>query len=111
MLRETYRSGSTLASPDSHTSCGANMTKMTKPQLTQLAKLEARREHATQAVYAGAAPRTDIRFNDCQAMASPAVQQAYSDAIMARETFHQEMINQGRAYRCDSFGHFTPNYR
>ena len=87
------------------------MPKMTKPQLAQHAKLEAAREQATQAVYAAAAPRTDVRFNDCHAMASPAVQDAYSAAIAVLETFRQDMINQGRAYRCASFGHFTPNWR
>jgi len=84
---------------------------MTKPQLTRLAKLEQNRELATQSVYAAAAPRNDIRFNDCYAMATEPVRQAYQLAIAALETFRQDMINEGRGYRCASFGHFTPNWR
>ena len=87
------------------------MAKMTKPLLAKLAKLEHEREFATQVVYSAAAPRNDVRFNDCYAMATPTVQQAYQFAISALDTFHQEMINQGRGYRCASFGHFTPNWR
>lgn len=87
------------------------MPKMTKPLLAKLAKLETARENATQTVYAAAAPRNDIRFNDCYAMATEPVQQAYQFAILSLETFRQEMINQGRGYRCASFGHFTPNWR
>ena len=44
-------------------------------------------------------------------MTKPTVQQAYQFAISALDTFHQEMIDQGRGYRCASFGHFTPNWR
>ena len=87
------------------------MPKMTKPLLAKLAKREATLEHAVQAVYAAAAPRNDVRFNDCFAMASDEVRGAYHSAADDLETFRQEMINQGRGYRCASFGHFTPNYR
>ena len=87
------------------------MAKMTKALTVKLEKLEHEREFATQVVYAAAAPRNDVRFNDCYAMATEPVQQAYQFAITALETFRQEMINQGRAYRCQSFGHFTANWR
>jgi hypothetical protein len=87
------------------------MTKMTKPQLTKLAKLEHEREFATQVVNSAASPRNDVRFNDCYAIATEPVQMAYQQAITALETFRQDMINQGRGYRCQSFGHFTPNWR
>ena len=46
------------------------MTKMTKTQTAKLAKLEAVKEFETQNIYAAAAPRNDVRFNDCYAMAS-----------------------------------------
>ena len=87
------------------------MPKMTKPLLAKLAKLEADRESATQTIYAAAAPRNDVRFNDCYAMASEATQNAYKLATWNLENFRQDMIGQGRGYRCDSFGHFTPNWR
>jgi hypothetical protein len=85
------------------------MTKMTKPLLAKLAKREATLDHAVQAIYAAAAPRMDVRFNDCFAMAGDKAKGAYHSADL--ESFRQEMINQGRAYRCASFGHFTPNWR
>jgi hypothetical protein len=87
------------------------MSKMTKPLLAKLAKLENERDFATNVVYAAAAPLNTIPFNDCYAMATEPVQQSYQYAIAALETFRQEMINQGRAYRCASFGHFTPTWR
>ena len=87
------------------------MPKMTKLQLAQHAKLESRRERAVQAIYAAAAPRTDVRFNDCYAMASDEAHGAYHSTSDDLETFRQDMINQGRGYRCASFGHFTPNWR
>ncbi len=86
------------------------MSKMTKPLLAKLAKLENEHDFATNAVYAAAAPRNDVRFNDCYAMATEPVQQAYQYAITALETFRQEMINQGRGYP-GAFGMFTPNWR
>ena len=87
------------------------MPKMTKPLLAKLAKREAIRDRAVQAIYAAAAPRNDVRFNDCFAMASLEAQGAYHSATDDLESFRQEMINQGRGYRCASFGHFTPNWR
>ena len=87
------------------------MAKMTKPLLAKLAKLEHEREFATQVVYAAAAPRNDVRFNDCYAMASEQTQSNYKIAVWNLENFRQEMINQSRGYRCASFGHFTPNWR
>ena len=66
------------------------MPKMTKPLLAKLAKLEHESNLAGQAVYAAAAPRNDVRFNDCYAMATPAVQQAYQFAIATLESFRQE---------------------
>ena len=87
------------------------MPKMTKPLLAKLAKLEAVKEFETQNIYAAAAPRNDIRFNDCYAMANPVIRTCYDAAVRDLEAFRQEMINQGRGYRCDSFGHFTPNWR
>ena len=87
------------------------MPKMTKPLLAQLAKREAVLEQCVQAIYAAAAPRNDVRFNDCFAMASAETQAAYQSAINDLESFRQDMITQGRGYRCDSFGHFTPNWR
>jgi hypothetical protein len=87
------------------------MPKMTKPLLAKLAKLEHERDFATNVVYAAAAPRNDVRFNDCYAMATEPVQQAYQFAIATLESFRQDMINEGRGYRCASFGHFTPNWR
>lgn len=87
------------------------MPKMTKPLLAKLAKLEAAREQATQTVYATVAPRMDVPFNDCYYASSCAVQKAYADAACALETFRNDMIDEGRAYRCASFGHFTPNWR
>lgn len=87
------------------------MSKMTKPQLAKLAKLEAARETATQAVYATVAPRNDVPFNDCYYASTMAVQKSYMDAQCALEFFRNDMIDEGRAYRCKSFGHFTPNWR
>ena len=87
------------------------MTKMTKPLLAKLAKREATLEAAVQAIYAAAAPRNDVRFNDCFAMASDEARGAYHSAVDDLETFRQDMISQGRGYRCASFGHFTPNWR
>ena len=87
------------------------MPKMTKPQLTHHAKLEAQHEAAVQAIYAAAAPRTDVRFNDCFTMASEEAQAAYHASCAGLEAFRQDMIDHGRAYRCQSFGHFTPNWR
>jgi hypothetical protein len=87
------------------------MPKMTKPLLAKLVKLEATLDRAVQAVYAAAAPRMDVRFNDCYDLAAPTARGAYNDAMFALETFRTEMIHAGRAYRCASFGHFTPNWR
>jgi hypothetical protein len=86
------------------------MSKMTKPQLTKLAKLEAAKEAATQTIYAAAAPRNDIRFNDCYAMASELARNAYDTAISELETFRYEMIAASRAYP-GAFDMFTPNWR
>jgi hypothetical protein len=86
------------------------MPKMTKPQLAKLAKLEAVKEFETQNIYAAAAPRNDVRFNDCYVMASPETQLAYMAAVSQLETFRQEMISAGRAYP-GAFGMFTPNWR
>ena len=87
------------------------MAKMTKALTAKLAKLEAARERATQTVYAAVAPRNDVPFDGCYYAASPAVQKAYMDAACALETFRNDMIDEGRGYRCKSFGHFTPNWR
>ena len=74
------------------------MTKMLKKHLATLAALEAALEAATQAIFAAAHPRQDVRWSECYKMASAEARKAYDHAHSAWSGFRADMVAQGRAY-------------
>ena len=80
---------------------------LTQAQRRAYEKLRAQRNEAWDAVYAAAAPRTDLSFGVCLKMADASLRQAWEDAFRAKTAFEEAMISEGRAWRA-SFGVFTP---
>ena len=86
------------------------MAKMTQAQHKKRATLDRKLTAAISAVYDAATPRQDVVFSECLALATPEVRAAYITARENLDTFQDELVNEGRAYRA-SFGMFIANTR
>ena len=74
------------------------MRALTKAQNAKLLKLETARNAAMTAIYNIALPRTDVRFSDCCAMATPVEMKPYQNACTALRDFQHQMVQERRAY-------------
>ena len=74
------------------------MRTLTKAQNARLLKLETACDAAMTAIYNIAWPRTDVRFSDCCAMATPVEMKPYQNACTALRDFQHQMVQERRAY-------------
>jgi hypothetical protein len=77
----------------------------TKVQWARLARLEAIREAASEAVFAAAIPRMDVSFNDCRKL-DPAASAAFDEAAAAVRAYERKLAADGRGY-LSPHGYFT----
>lgn len=81
------------------------MTKMTKAQTAKRESLKRDLFAAVDRVFDAGAPRNDLPFLSCLALASSEAREAYENARAMCHAFELDMVAQGRGY-FDSYGHF-----